>query len=191
MTNPSGIEPFFDSITALEKLLSHYENRWVIIGGIAVSLIAQPRFTDDLDAMILLSVNKIDEFLQFGSQVGIEPRISDAESFAKKNRVLLLHHVRSNTNIDISLGILPFEEELIARSIKHQLEDELTINLPSPEDLIIMKSVANRPKDWEDIRMIAKKYPELDKQRIEMWVKAFSEALEMPQILDNLKEIIK
>jgi hypothetical protein len=53
-----------------------------------------------------------------------------------------------------------------------------------------MKSVANRPKDWEDIRGLVQKYPALDKSRVEMWVKAFAEALEMPAIWNTLAGIM-
>lgn len=190
MPKTSTLEPFIDSISALQKLLEHYENRWVIIGGIAVSLLGQPRFTEDLDAMIILSVEEIDEFMDFANQAGIEARISDAKAFAKKNRVLLLRHVQSDTHINISLGILPFEQELIKRSIAHKLDHGVIIHLPTPEDLIILKSIANRPQDWEDIRMLVKKYPELDKNRLEMWVKAFGEALENPDIWENLEKMI-
>jgi len=44
--------------------------------------------------------------------------------------------------------------------------------LPTPEDLIILKAVAHRPKDMEDIRILADKYPNLDTARIEQWVKS-------------------
>ena len=181
---------FFDPLTALEKLLSHYENRWVVIGGVAVSMLARPRFTEDLDAMVLLSVDEVAEFIEVAKSAGIESRISEAEVFAKKNRVLLLRHVKSDTRIDISLGILPFEQELVERSIAYQVDDALQVFLPTPEDLIIMKSVANRPKDLEDIRALVDKYPELDKGRLEMWVKAFAEALEVPEIWNNLAGVI-
>ena len=190
MSGSDGLGSFFDPLVALEKLLSHYENRWVVIGGVAVSMLARPRFTEDLDAMVLLSVDEVDEFIEVAKRAGIEPRISEAEVFAKKNRVLLLRHVKSDTRIDISLGILPFEQELVERSKAYQVDDALQVFLPTPEDLIIMKSVANRPKDLEDIRTLVDKYPDLDKGRLEMWVKAFAEALEMPEIWNNLAGVV-
>ncbi len=190
MSGSDGLGSFFDPLIALEKLLSHYENRWVVIGGVAVSMLARPRFTEDLDAMVLLSVDEVDEFIEVAKRAGIEPRISEAEAFAKKNRVMLLRHVKSDTSIDISLGILPFEQELVERSMAYQVDDALQVFLPTPEDLIIMKSVANRPKDLEDIRALVDKYPDLDKGRLEMWVKAFAEALEMPEIWNNLAGVV-
>ena len=127
MSGSDGLGSFFDSLVALEKLLSHYENRWVVIGGVAVSMLARPRFTEDLDAMVLLSVDEVDEFIEVAKRAGIEPRISEAAVFAKKNRVMLLRHVKSDTRIDISLGILPFEQELVERSMAYQVDDALQV----------------------------------------------------------------
>jgi hypothetical protein len=54
-----------------------------------------------------------------------------------------------------------------------------------------MKAIAQRPKDLEDIRTIAEKYPNLDLKRIETWVKAFGEVLEMPDLWDLIKSLLK
>ena len=41
------------------------------------------------------------------------PRIPDAIEFAHETRVLLLRHAPTGIDIDLSLGALPFEEELV------------------------------------------------------------------------------
>ncbi len=56
--------------------------------------------------------------------------------------------------------------------------------------VIIMKAIVHRHKDLEDIRTIADKYPDLDQQRVEEWVKAFGEALEMPELWNQIKSLI-
>jgi hypothetical protein len=62
----------------------------------------------------------------------------------------------------------------------------LALRLPSPEDLIILKAVAHRPQDLLDIRAISTNYPNLDRQRIESWVRQFAEALEMPELWTDI-----
>ncbi len=52
----------------------------------------------------------------------------------------------------------------------------------SPEDLIIHKVVAGRPRDLEDVRVVQLKNPELDRAYIEKWLKDFEAALERPLI---------
>ena len=58
------LEPFRAAIESLQNLLIEYGERGVIIGGIAVSLLARPRFTADVDALLLLSTNEVPEFLE-------------------------------------------------------------------------------------------------------------------------------
>ena len=174
----------------MQRLLSKFDERGVIIGGIAASLLGKPRYTADVDAMFLLSTGEIQRFLEMAKKEGIEPRIEAAVDFAKKNRVLLLRHVSSETNVDISLGILPFEEEIVERSTVHKF-DTLQLRIPTPEDLIILKAVAHRPKDLQDIREIFDRQPNLDLPRIENWVKAFAKALEMPNLWGQIEALLK
>jgi predicted nucleotidyltransferase len=191
MNQPDHLEPFLEPLEALQRLLSRFDNRGVIIGGTAVSMLGRARFTEDVDAMFLLSIQDIPRLLEAAKEEGIEPRIENAAEFAKKSRVMLMKHVLSDTNIDISLGVMPFEQEMVERSVVHQIDEALQIRLPTPEDLIIMKTIAHRPKDLEDIRTIAEKYPDLDVGRVEEWVKAFGEALEMPDLWEVVKPLLK
>lgn len=78
---------------------------------------------------------------------------------------------------------------MVARSSTKSFAN-LSIRLPTPEDLIIMKAIAHRPKDLEDIRTIAEKYPNLDMKRIEEWVKAFGDALERPDLWHQVKSLL-
>jgi len=190
MKLPKDIEPFRAAIEATQRLLVRFNNRGVIIGGIAVGFLGKPRFTEDVDAMFLLSIHDIPEFLEAARQENIQPRTPDAEEFARKNRVLLLQHVPTEINIDISLGILPFEEEMVKRGIV-QSTGTLSLRLPTPEDLIIMKAIAHRPKDLEDIRTIIDKNPGLDGDRIKQWILSFGEILETPTLWDDIAELFQ
>jgi predicted nucleotidyltransferase len=185
-----SLEPFRAAIESLQRLLHEFNDRGVIIGGVAVGFLGKPRFTADVDAVFLLSTQDIPRLLELAKSENISPRIQNADDFARKNRVLLLRHNSTETDIDLSLGILPFEEEMVERgSIKSFAN--LSIRLPTPEDLIIMKAIAHRPKDMEDIRTIADKYTDLDVQRIEKWVKSFGEVLESPDLWQVVKPLLK
>ena len=184
-----SLEPFRASIESLQRLLSKFNDRGVIIGGIAVGFLGKPRFTADIDAVFLLSTKDIPQFLELAQVENIVPRIQNAQDFARKNRVLLLKHSLTETDVDISLGILPFEQEMIERASTKSFAG-LSIRLPTPEDLIIMKAIAHRPKDLEDIRAIADKYPNLDRKRIEEWVKSFGDVLDLPDLWDQVKLLL-
>lgn len=185
-----SLEPFRATIEALHRLLQKYDNRGVIIGGVAVGLLGRPRYTADVDAVFLLSTQDIPHLLELARAENIVPRIQNVEEFAHKSRVLLLKHDPTNTEIDLSLGILPFEEEMVERGETKSFAN-LSARLPTPEDLIIMKAIAHRPKDFEDIRTLVDKYPALDHRRIERWVKDFAEALETPELWGQIEKILK
>ena len=190
MSLPENLAPLLAPISALQRLLERAGGRGVILGGVATGFLGKPRFTVDVDAMVLSSINDIPQLLLFAKEEGIEPRIENADSFARKNRVLLLRHNSSRVNIDISLGILPFEEETVERSIIQNI-GTLAIRLPTPEDLIIMKAVAHRPKDLQDIQEIANAHPNLDLVRIDKWVNSFADALEQPDLWEQIEPLLK
>ena len=173
------------SLIALQKLLARFGDQGIIIGGVAASLLGKPRLTADVGAMILLSIENLPHLTNAAIEVGLVPRISNAEDFASRHRVLLLRHQESGINVDISLGILPFEVEAVERSVVCQVGN-LAIRLPTPEDLIIFKAVAHRPQDLLDIQAIVENKPGLDRERIKHWVQEFAQVLEMSELWDDI-----
>ena len=161
----------------------------LIIGGVAASLLGRPRFTQDVDALISLEEKHWEGFLSAGARFGFTPRISDAADFARKSRVFLVHHRPTGIHVDIALAGLPFEEEAI-QQVKRRRIGKLMLPLPTPENLIIMKAVAHRPQDMADISALADANPRLDHRRIHRWVREFSRALDMPDILTDLEKIL-
>lgn len=77
---------------------------YAIIGGAAIGFLAQPRTTQDIDAVTWLDLAEAAGFVQSGERFGFFPRISDPIEFALKSRVLLLQHNQTKIDVDISLG---------------------------------------------------------------------------------------
>jgi hypothetical protein len=182
------VEHFLEPVKALQSLLETYDQKGVIVGGVAASLLGNPRFTADIDAVFLLGFDDLPTFLEEAEKHGIHPRIPDVIEFARRSRVVLLRHVASGIDIDLSLGILPFEVEMIERSNLVKI-GPLKIRLPTPEDLIIMKAIARRPKDLADILAVSASHPNLDRTRIRYWVEQFGEALEIPDLWEEISAL--
>jgi hypothetical protein len=70
------------------------------------------------------------------------------------------------------------------------LVGELRLRLPTPEDLIIMKAVAQRPKDLEDIQAISVSHPDLDRARVQFWVEQFGQALDLPELWQTISALL-
>ncbi len=163
--------------------------RAAIIGGVAASLLGKPRLTKDIDAVVL-DVDA-EALIESGAAFGFLPRIEDAVDFARKTRMLLLRFVEGNIDIDLSLGALPFEYEVIERSSMLDVSPGVSICVASPEDIIVMKAIAGRGRDVMDIENIIQANPNLDIERIRRWVREFSAVLEMPEIHDNLEKLLQ
>ena len=172
-------------LEAVQRVLGRFDDQGMVIGGVAASLLGRPRLTFDIDALILLSTDDVPGLIEAAAREGLVPRISDAESFAREHRVLLLRHVESGIPVDISLGMLPFEKEAVERST---LRDTGTfaVRLPTVEDLIILKAVAHRPTDLLDIQALIETNPDLDREWIRSRICEFAEALDMPDLWTDI-----
>jgi len=176
------------ALKSISKLLQEDDVQGMIIGGLAASLLGRPRYTNDIDLLILDLDNRLPEFIKKLNKFGIRPRIQHPQNFAKESRMLLMRHQESGINIDISMGILPFERDAVARrQTKSSLG--LEIILPSPEDLIIIKSISKRPMDLEDIKAIILRHPNLDKKSILTAVSEFADVLEKKDLHERIRDL--
>jgi len=161
-----------------------------IIGGVAASIVGRPRMTADVDAVILVDDSDWERVAESASHYGLMPRRADLLAFAARTRVLLLRHTASGIDVDISLGALPFEHEVVARALAVNLKD-LDLRIATGEDLVIMKALPRRPHDIADIEGILVVHPDLDLARIRDYLREFSSALEMPEIQDDFERLLR
>jgi len=175
-------------LAALMRWFEEANLRGAVIGGVAASLRGKPRLTKDIDAVVLEA--SAEALLESGTEFGFGSRIPDALEFSRQTRVLLLRHMPEGVDIDISLGALPFEDEVIERSTWIDAGG-VRIRTASAEDIIIMKAVARRARDMMDIENIIEANPDLDVERIRRWVREFSAVLEMPEIHEDLEKMLK
>jgi hypothetical protein len=154
-----------------------------------VAFLGRPRVTRDVDLVLLISEERWKGFLAAGAAFGFFPLAPDALDFARANRVLLVHHRPSGINVDLSLGAIPFEHEMLKRASRQEVEG-VDVPLPTPEDLIITKAVAHRPRDMADIEGVIDAHPKLDVRRIRRWVRKFAAILEAPELLEDLEVLL-
>lgn len=180
------MNPQFKAIWEVHQFFTSESIPYVIIGGIALQWWGEPRFTRDVDVTVLVNlgeeaiVKKI--FSVFSS------RISKPIEFALKNRICLVRS-KEGYEIDISLGIPGYEEEVMKRTVKCRLDKKHIVRICSAEDLIIHKAVASRPQDIADIEgIIVRQGKKLDIRYIRRWLKEFSYVLETQELLQRFEE---
>ncbi len=61
----------------------------------------------------------------------------------------------------------------------------LSIRLPRVEDLMIMKAIAQRPRDLLDLEALLSRHPDSDLGRVRRFLDEFARAAAMPDLLSN------
>ncbi len=178
-----------DALARANRALNKVRKTFVIIGGMAVIINGYERFTIDVDLMALDLDPDLDEVVATLASEGLEIRAGDID-FVKKYRVLRLV-TPDGTGVDVSLGILPFEEEIAQRANRHGFPNGINVLVASAEDLIIMKLIASRHRDIDDCRRLLELHPEVNRNRITEIVGQWIELVDNPEkILANLTQII-
>jgi hypothetical protein len=161
----------------------------MVIGGVAASVLGRPRLTQDVDALAILPEAQWANALSTAAGHGIVPRIESPLDFARRSRVLLLKHVESGIGIDVTFGALLFERAAIDHSKIHDIGG-LRVRLPRVEDLLIMKAVARRPKDLQDIEGLLAAHPEADIATVRQWVSEFATAMSTSDMLEDFDKLV-
>jgi hypothetical protein len=177
------------ALTDLIKWLDAARVPSMIIGGVAASILGKPRLTQDVDALAILPEGEWADAVSTAARHGILPRIEGPLDFARRSRVLLMRHVESEIDIDVTFGGLLFERAAIDNSKVHDIGG-LRVRLPRVEDLLIMKAVARRPKDLQDIQGLLAAHPEADITTVRQWVSEFATAMSTPDMLDEFDKLV-
>ena len=160
-----------------------------IIGGVAASVLGRPRLTEDIDVLVILERQEWAAFLATGQGLGFVPRIDDALDFAESSRVLLVLHQPSGIPIDIVLGALPLEDEIVRGARDVEIAG-VRLPLAAPESIVVMKALARRARDIADIEGILDVHDRLDLDWIRMRLTEFDQALGQTDLLDEFNRIL-
>ncbi|MCD4664252.1 MAG: hypothetical protein K8R68_03205 [Bacteroidales bacterium] len=192
MTDNKRIEPLnslFKAGLEFQETLEQRNWPFCFIGGLAVLRWGEIRMTQDIDLCLLCGFGNEAKYVKTLLKK-FKSRVTDAEKFAFSNRVLLLY-ASNGVSIDISLSGLPFEEQMIKRATAFSFHVDCTLITCSAEDLIILKSFANRTKDWMDVEgIILRQGESLNTVYIIEQLTPLCEIKETPDILNKLQYLI-
>lgn len=175
----------FEAARQLQAFCDRHGWRSCFIGGIAVQRWGEPRVTRDVDLTLLTGFGGEAEFID-SLLAAFPARIDNAREFARRHRVLLLRTADA-VGIDISLGALPFEENVVGRASDFSFGPGLSIRTCSAEDLIVLKLFASRPLDIHDAESVAIRHKDdLDWNYIEEQLRPLAEIKDDPAIMKTL-----
>ena len=150
---------------------------YMIIGGQATLLYGEPRLTLDIDLTLGVGPERLSDVLRGIQNEGWQVLVEDTESFVRDTLVLPCLDTESNIRIDCIFSFSPYESEAIARAVEIDIDGTM-VKYASPEDLVIHKIVAGRPRDLEDVRGVLLKRENIDEVYITNWLSRFDESLE-------------
>jgi len=177
-------------LSRVGKSLKSHKLPYMIIGGQAVLLYGEPRLTRDIDITLGANTDRLDDLLVIVQELTLKPLPEDTESFVKETMVLPTLDETTSIRVDFIFSFTPYETEAIKRAKKVTILDQ-EVNFASPEDLIIHKIFAGRPRDIEDVRTIIIKNPEIDIRYIQHWLKEFDESSDEKKFLETFEVAVK
>lgn len=129
--------------------------RHLVIGGLAVVVVGEPRMTADADAIIFVSISEAEALIRAAAAAGFD--VHEAVERERLSRTGTMRFRQGRFQIDLITASLPFEEAACARAVWHELFG-IRLPFPSPEDLILLKVLAGREKDMLDATGVARRH---------------------------------
>ena len=145
---------FDDFCRAAIDFLAAERVPFLVVGGLAVAALGEPRFTADIDVVVFVTMEAADGLIARAAAEGFLAAPDEAERL-KATGTLRFH--RGHFQLDVIVASLPFEERARQRAISARLADR-NVPLPTPEDLLLFKIISGREKDVLDAVGIARRH---------------------------------
>lgn len=164
--------------------------RWYVFGAQAAIHYGSPRSTADVDVTVECDPDDYLDLLHAFSRTEIRARVADLDAqFVQRTRVLPLVH-SSGMEIDVVLSGSGLEELFLDNACLTEVGGT-TVPMASATDVVVMKVLAGRPKDLEDVAGILRtKPPTLDLPRARELLVGLSELLDRADLVRCLDDLI-
>jgi hypothetical protein len=150
------------TLTDVVDFLGRNQLSFAVIGGIAVSLRGEPRFTADVDVVIRADVDGAMALVQQLQGTPFRPLFTDVSELVQRAFLLPLRHLDTNIKVDLAVGLSGFERQLVERATPVDVADR-AVPIATSEDLILLKVLAARPRDIADAQgIVARRRDVLD-----------------------------
>ncbi len=182
--------PVADLLADLGVALTAVHAEWFLFGAQAAILYGVARLTADVDvtARVPARVSNV-AIVEAMSRAGFRARFYDAVH-AEQLRVLPFVHDRSGLPVDIVLAGPGLEDEFLARAVLHDV-DGVPVRVAEVGDLVVMKVLADRPKDIEDVvTLLRVQGLSLDLARVRHTLRMLEAALGQSDLLPTLDKAL-
>jgi hypothetical protein len=170
-TQPAARELLIALATVLERW-----GRWYVFGAQAVMAYGVPRLSAGVDVTLRLEPDEPTRFVRDMQSAGFSLRADDPD-LVQRTRVLPFVHQPTGMPLDVVLAGSGLEDEFIDRARDTDIDGAI-VPLIAPDDLIVAKVLAGRPKDLDDAANVWRACgTELDRERIRRTLALLEQAL--------------
>ena len=164
----------FETLFAkVSKALDQDGIRYMVIGGQAVLIHGEPRFTGDIDITLGIDSNEAERIFEIARHLSLKPIKGVTKEFVRRNALLSVEDKKTRIVIDFMFSSLPYELQAIERA-KPIRVGATKVRFATAEDTIIHKLLAGRPLDIADVKSIVNRKNNLDNKYLKKWLKEFS-----------------
>ena len=164
---------------------------YAVMGGLAVRVWSIPRATQDVDVTIDVATNRLenlrDKLYESGCEIppvydsGWLDRVAEMPLFKVKRRV-----GSGDIDIDIFVAESDFQDVILTRRVKTELSGR-PVWLVSPEDLVLLKLAADRPRDRIDVQDLFFALGEVDDAYLDLWAEKLGVAEKLRSAREEFK----
>ena len=170
------------------QIFHDLEIPYALMGGMAVSVHGIPRPTHDLDFTISIDRQRLPELYAATEQLGYSVPDTYESGWVDQVAEMPLVRVRQwldgkVIDIDLFISESTFQESLLARRMELEVDGNRAW-VVSPEDLILLKLIAGRPRDVGDIQDVLMAQGQLDEEYLKVWAQRLG-------VSDRLAEALK
>lgn len=166
--------PLVQSLKELCLFLDETGIEYMLVGGLAVGIWSEPRATVDIDFLVSI---KLDDFEVLKQRLEESDRFIFIHDKPMTFGKISFLRVTLKSNIDVSVDFLfaddAFKNEALRRKQTVRLAN-FSVNITTPEDLIILKLLSGRRQDNLDVEKIF----EIQRENLDMeYIRKWSEKL--------------
>jgi hypothetical protein len=170
-------------------LLNETNTPCLLVGGLAVGIVGEPRVTNDADFIIRIDRKKLKTFLAAAKNKGFKFNRKVVQETFDTRGVFRLHH--SKLHIDFIRLSIALEKSAFQRKNKIKIMGRQTY-IPTPEDLILLKLMPGRGRDMLDVENIFIRHGRnLDIKYLEKWAMEICDEAEDLRVWNRLQKVMK
>ena len=163
----------------LERIALGLEQRqipYMIIGGQAVLIYGEPRLTRGIDVTLGVGPERLADLMAVAQASAWRVLVEVPEEFVQKTMVLPCADPETGIRMDFIFSHSPYERQAMER-VRRVGIGKASVRFAAPEDVIVHKVIAGRPRDLDDVRSILLKNSDLDRGYIQHWLTEFDRSL--------------